>query len=142
MESGCGERSIIIWWDESEGDGVAGDNGDDFNHTTAEIVISTRAHKNMHGMPYASPVLFTHSSDLRTMQNIFHAGPYLQDAANVNNLSELVPARSRAERAGGLEGSRNRYDCLDPFRLLSQHDNVIQVSTEDRRVWHRPARRL
>ena len=81
--------AIIIWWDESEGDGVAGDNADDFNHTIGEIVISTRAHKNVDGMPYASPVLFTHSSDLRTMQNIFHAGPYLRDAANVNDLSDL-----------------------------------------------------
>ena len=81
--------AIIIWWDESEGDGVAGDNGDDFNHTIGEIVISTRAHKNVEGMPYASPVFFTHSSDLRTMQNIFHAGPYLRDAANANDLSDL-----------------------------------------------------
>lgn len=81
--------AIIIWWDESESDGVAGDNGDDFNHTIGEIVISTRAHKNVDGMPYASPVLFTHSSDVRTMQNIFHAGPYIRDAANANDLSDL-----------------------------------------------------
>ncbi|HEX7959744.1 MAG TPA: alkaline phosphatase family protein, partial [Terriglobales bacterium] len=32
--------AIIIWWDESESDGVAGDNPDDFNHTIGEIVIS------------------------------------------------------------------------------------------------------
>ena len=32
--------AIIIWWDESEKDGVAGDNADDFNHTIGEIVIS------------------------------------------------------------------------------------------------------
>ena len=81
--------AIIIWFDESEGDGVSGDNPDDFNHTIAEIVISERAHKNVDGMPYASPVLFTHSSDLRTMQNIFHVGPYLGDAANANDLSDL-----------------------------------------------------
>ena len=36
---------IIIWWDESESDGVAGDNADDFNHTIGEIVISPRAHR-------------------------------------------------------------------------------------------------
>jgi hypothetical protein len=81
--------AIIIWWDESESDGVAGDNGDDFNHTIGEIVISEHAHKNVNGVPYASAVNFTHSSDLRTFQNIFHAGPYLRDAANAPDLSDL-----------------------------------------------------
>jgi hypothetical protein len=81
---------IILWWDESERDGVAGDNPDDLNHTVGEIVISDRAHENVNGLPYASPVAFTHSSDVRTMQNIFRtAGPYLADAANVNDLSDL-----------------------------------------------------
>ena len=81
--------AIIIWFDESESDGVAGDNADDFNHTIGEIVISERAHKNVDGLPYASPVFYTHSSDLRTMQNIFHVGPYLGDAVNANDLSDL-----------------------------------------------------
>jgi hypothetical protein len=81
--------AIIIWFDESEKDGVAGDNPDDLTHTIAEIVISERAHKNVDGLPYASPVFFTHSSDLRTMQNIFHVGPYLGDAVNANDLSDL-----------------------------------------------------
>jgi len=81
---------IILWWDESERDGVTGDNPDDLNHTVGEIVISDRAHPNVNGLPYASPVVFTHSSDLRTMQNIFRAGgPYLADAANANDLSDL-----------------------------------------------------
>jgi len=80
---------IILWWDESERDGVAGDNPDDLNHTVGEIVISERAHPNVNGLPYASPIAFTHSSDVRTMQNIFHAGPYLADAANANDLSDL-----------------------------------------------------
>jgi hypothetical protein len=44
----------------------------------------------VNGLPYASPVSFTHSSDLRTMQNLFRtARPYLGDAANVNDLSDL-----------------------------------------------------
>ena len=47
------------------------------------------------GLPYASPVDLTHSSDLRTMQEIFHvrakggSSPFLGDAANVNDLSDL-----------------------------------------------------
>jgi hypothetical protein len=81
--------AIIIWFDEAESDGIAGDNPDDFNHTIAEIIISPRAHKNVNGVPYASPLNFTHSSDLRTMQEIFHVGPFLGDAANAIDLSDL-----------------------------------------------------
>ena len=80
---------IVIWFDESESDGVAGDNADDLTHSIAEIIISDRAHKNVNGLPYASPVFYTHSSDLRTWQNVFHAGPYVGDAANANDLSDL-----------------------------------------------------
>jgi hypothetical protein len=102
---------IILWWDESESDSVAGDNGDDFNHTIGEIVISKLAHKNVNGVPYASPVNLTHSSDLRTMQEIFHAGPFLQDAANVPDLSDLfkegvIPHRDNDR--GDRDGSRDR----------------------------------
>jgi hypothetical protein len=74
--------AIIIWNDESEG-------GDDFSHTIMEIVISSRAHDNVEGLPYASPVNFTHSSDLLTMQEIFHVGPPLGDAVNATDLSDL-----------------------------------------------------
>jgi phosphatidylinositol-3-phosphatase len=80
---------IVIWFDESESDGLAGDLEDDFNHTIPEIIISDRAHKNVGGKPYASSVNYTHSSDLRTWQNIFHVGPYLADAANSTDLSDL-----------------------------------------------------
>src|ERR1019366_2987761 len=79
--------AIIIWWDESEGDGVGKE--DDYNHTIGEIIISDRAHPNVNGLPYASQVDYTHSSDLRTMQDIFRVGPYLGDAANANDLSDL-----------------------------------------------------
>jgi hypothetical protein len=81
--------AIILWWDESESDGAAGDNADNFSHTIGEIVISGRAHRNVNGLPYASAVNYTHSSDLRTLQNIFHVGPYLGDAVNANDLSDL-----------------------------------------------------
>jgi hypothetical protein len=80
---------IIIWWDESENDGVPGDNGNDFSHTIGEIVISKRAHPNVNGLPYASQVNFTHSSDLLTMEEIFHLNPILGDAANATDLSDL-----------------------------------------------------
>lgn len=79
---------IILWWDESENDGVGNEN--DFNHTIGEIIISNYAHKNVGGLPYASPLNYTHSSDLRTMQEIFKLGPpFLGDAANAIDLSDL-----------------------------------------------------
>jgi hypothetical protein len=95
---------IILWWDESESDGESNDNADDFSHTIPEIIISNMAHPNENGLPYASPVDFTHSSDLRTMQNIFHVkaqsknSPYLGDAENATDLSDLfapgvIPSR-------------------------------------------------
>jgi hypothetical protein len=86
---------IILWWDESESDGETNDNADDFSHTIGEIVISPLAHENVNGMPYASGVNYSHSSDLRTMQEIFHVkatggtSPYLGDAANVKDLSDM-----------------------------------------------------
>ncbi len=87
--------AVILWWDESEEDGETGDNPDDFNHIIGEIVISNLAHPNVDGLPFASSVDYSHSSDLRTMQNIFHvkasggSSPYLGDAANANDLSDL-----------------------------------------------------
>ena len=82
--------AIVIWWDESEAD-ATGDNADDFNHTVGEIVISPRAHANESGLPFASSVPLSHSSDLRTMQEIFHVTKplFLGDAANANDLSSL-----------------------------------------------------
>ena len=95
---------IILWWDESEQDGEPNDNADDFTHTIGEIVISDLAHPNEGGLPYASAIDYTHSSDLRTMQEIFHVkadsktSPYLGDAVNANDLSDLfapgvIPSR-------------------------------------------------
>ncbi len=87
--------AIILWWDESEDDGEPGDDADDFDHTIGEIVISNLAHANVDGRPYASSIDYSHSSDLRTMQNIFHvkatggSSPYLGDAANATDLSDL-----------------------------------------------------
>lgn len=86
--------AIILWWDESEKDGETGDNADDLNHTVGEIVISNLSRPNVNGLPYASAVDMSHSSDLRTMQEIFHvraagSSPWLGDAASANDLSDL-----------------------------------------------------
>lgn len=65
------------------------DCADDFNHTVGEIVISRHAHQNVDGLPFGGTVNQTHSSDLKTMQEIFHLKPLLGDAANAADLSDL-----------------------------------------------------
>ena len=64
---------------------------DDLTHTIGEIVISPDAHPNVGGLPFASDVLLTHSSDLRTMQQIFQVTKpfFLGDALHANDLSSL-----------------------------------------------------
>jgi hypothetical protein len=78
---------IVLWWDESEG-------GDTPQETLPFIIISKDAHKNVGGKPYASSLEFSHSSFLRTMQEIFRVDPssgynWLGDAANATDLSDM-----------------------------------------------------
>ena len=78
---------IVLWWDESEG-------GDTPAFTLPFIIISKDAHDNVNGLPFASATQFSHSSTLRTMQEIFdvdpHAGyPWLGAAAGAEDLSAL-----------------------------------------------------
>jgi hypothetical protein len=78
---------IVLWWDESEG-------GDTPDFTLPFIIISKNAHKNVGGLPYASSVSFSHSSFLRTMQEIFDVDPdegypLLGNAVSANDLSAL-----------------------------------------------------
>jgi phosphatidylinositol-3-phosphatase len=60
--------AILLWWDESEG-------GDDPGRTLPFIVISRDAHQNVGGKPFASSVEYSHSSFLRTMQEVFDVDP-------------------------------------------------------------------
>lgn len=81
--------AIVLWWDETEG-GAA----DSFATTIPEIVISKLAHPNVDGVPYASSLNFTHSDDLRTMQDLLDVNPatgfaYLGDAANAQGIGDL-----------------------------------------------------
>jgi hypothetical protein len=94
--------AIIIWWDESEQDAV-GDNPDDLTHAIGEIVISPDAHPNEGGLPYASSVFLTHSSDLLTMQEIFQATKplILGDAIHANDLSSLFNDGAIPQPEGG-----------------------------------------
>ena len=77
---------IVLWWDESEG-------GDDSSRTLPFIVISKDVHKNVNGMPYSNTSQYSHSSFLRTMQEIFNVDPprypWLGGAATATDLSDL-----------------------------------------------------
>ena len=78
---------IVLWWDESEG-------GDTPAFTLPFIVISRDAHENVGGRPFASSIQYSHSSFLRTMQEIFDVDPdagfpFLGAAATANDLSAL-----------------------------------------------------
>ena len=66
---------IFITWDEGEqGDGPIG-----------LIALASKAKGN----GYANTIHYTHSSLLRTVQEIFHVTPLLGDAANATDLSDL-----------------------------------------------------
>jgi hypothetical protein len=78
---------IVLWWDESE-------DGDTSAFTLPFIVISRDAHENVKGLPFASATEFSHSSTLRTMQEIFDVDPksgypWLGGAATAADLAAL-----------------------------------------------------
>jgi phosphatidylinositol-3-phosphatase len=68
---------IIIWWDESEG-------GDDISRTIPEIVISPLAKGNA----YASSVVLNHSSDIKTVEELFEL-PLLNNPIPVNETNNF-----------------------------------------------------
>lgn len=79
--------AIILWWDESEG-------GDTSAYTIPEIIISSDAKSDA----YTNNILYTHSSDLLTMQEIFNIGPCLLDACSTTDLSDLFTPGSIPNR--------------------------------------------
>lgn len=85
--------AIFIWWDETEG---VAPNEDDYSHTLSETLISPLAKGNA----YDSTLNYSHSSDLKTLQEIFGVpapgGGFLGDAASpsTNDLSDLFKTGS------------------------------------------------
>jgi phosphatidylinositol-3-phosphatase len=78
---------IVIWNDETEGDE---DVGSTVGFEGTEIIISPLAKGNA----YTNNILYTHSSDLVTLQNIFGvagggAGGYLGASGDANSLADL-----------------------------------------------------
>jgi len=90
---------IIIWWDETEG-------GDSTSYTIPEIIISQFAKGNA----YASTLEHSHSSDIKTVEQIFGlpflanpiptgetraSGSGYNDVATVNDLSDMFQLAPR-----------------------------------------------
>jgi hypothetical protein len=79
---------IVLWWDESEG-------GDDPSRTLPFMIISQDVHPNVNRLPYSNAIQYSHSSFLRTMQEIFKVDPkhgyaWLGGAASAADLSDLL----------------------------------------------------
>lgn len=81
---------IILWWDETEG-------GDNVSHPIPEIVISPLAKGNA----YASTVPMNHSSDLKTMEEIFRL-PALHNPIPKNEVSITGKGYSTVESVNDL----------------------------------------
>jgi DNA/RNA endonuclease G (NUC1) len=86
---------IFITWDEGEGgDGPIG-----------MIVLSSLAK----GGGYSNAVHYTHSSTLRTIEEIFNVGPLLGDAANATDISDFfafgAPSQLTVSPSSGLASS-------------------------------------
>ena len=82
---------IVIWNDETEPQDKTDTHQNDFSHTSTEIVISPLAKGNA----YSNTLNYTHSSDLKTLEEIFGVsapgGGFLGDANSpgTNDLSDL-----------------------------------------------------
>jgi hypothetical protein len=87
--------AIVIWNDETEG-------GDTLNQTSTEIVISPLAKGNA----YASGVALNHSSDIKTLEEVFGTGSYLNNAIET----------SATAAAGGYNTVAGSNDLSDLFQ--------------------------
>src|SRR6266571_6878185 len=86
------DGAIFITWDEGSNDISDGPIG--------MIVLSPHAK----GGGYTNAIHYTHSSTLRTMQNIFGVRPYLGDAAKATDLSDLFINLTLTAAPGGTNG--------------------------------------
>jgi autotransporter-associated beta strand protein len=100
---------IIIWNDETEG-------GDTTAYTMPEIIISPLAKGNA----YASSAAMSHSSDLKTMEEIFHLGSYLNNT---------IPASETNVTATGYNSVATVNDLSSLFVSGAIPSSVGEIST-------------
>jgi len=100
--------AIFITWDEGEGD----------DGPIGMIVASPFAKRN-----YSNGIHYTHSSTLRTLQEIFGVAPFLGDAANATDLSDLftaptglVASQAPGNLNAGKQGKRLRSGLVAHHR--------------------------
>ena len=116
--------AIVIWWDETEG-------GDGLTRTIPELIISPLAKGNA----YASSVELNHSSDLKTLEELFGlpflnnvipsaetsaTGTGYHNVATANVLSDLFVA-------GAIPGPRSFEVTREPAQSNPQSHAVSQV---------------
>jgi hypothetical protein len=104
--------AVFIVWDEgsNEADGPMG-----------MIVLSPRAK----GGGYHNDIFYTHSSLLRSVQDIFGLKPYLADAAYANNLGDLFKTISVTSAQWVTNSLRLAFTNVIPGRT-----NYIQASLD------------
>src|SRR5208337_3174722 len=103
--------ALFITWDEGEGgDGPIG-----------MMLLSPLAR----GGGYSNGIYYTHSSFLRTMQEIFRVSPWLGDAANATDLSDLF-AQITIHSAGR---ATNGAFSMSVTGVVPGWTNFVEVST-------------
>jgi hypothetical protein len=123
---------IILWMDETE-------STDDTNTTLPEIIISPMARGNA----YASSVVMSHSSDLKTMDEIFGLAFQNNAIAAANDLSDLFqvqceapvivnqPASPANDAGGKLMPDAGRFDLTffgpagQTYQVLASDDLTV-----------------
>jgi len=119
--------AVFITWDEGVGnDGPIG-----------LIALSPLAR----GGGYSNNIHYTHSSLLRSLQQIFHVGPLLNDATNATNLSDLfrpLMVRDGALKTNGFHlvfsgvypGTTNIVEASSDFLTWTPIDTNVCLGTE------------
>lgn len=103
--------ALLITWDESFDDGPIG-----------MIVLSPLAR----GGGYFNNIRYTHSSTLRTLQEIFGVTPHLGDAANATDLGDLF-------RFFGFSGVKRLSDGrieLTAMEVMPGRTNLVEASSD------------
>jgi hypothetical protein len=104
--------AVFIVWDEGE----SGNDG-----PIGMIVLSRLAR----GGGYFNRVHYTHSSFVRTVQEIFNVSPWLADAANATDLSDLFAKFSISSVVRNTNGAIR----LDISGVVPNRTNLVEAST-------------
>jgi hypothetical protein len=103
--------AIFITWDEGVGD----------DGPIGLIALSPLVRRG----GYSSFIHYSHSSLLRTLQEIYHVGPYLNDATNATDLSELFMPFGVSESC--LVNSGFQFKCSGVAPGIT---SVVEASTD------------